>query len=97
MSTLVTVIDDYRTRYNGEPLAGDRCTLSDGSPGIIYMCCQSGDKQYFFCAPEELVDRRSYLESRTDSVSCLGSRTSSSENLSIVYPKWWINHGYQTD
>lgn len=71
---LVTVIEDYRLRTDQYPLPGDRCTLRDGSPGIITALTKVAGKWYYFTAPEWLVDRSSYLGEYREEGK--------------IYPKW---------
>lgn len=60
---IVTVINDYRLRRNGEPLPGDRVPLKDGSPGIV-VAVRKTETGYALClAPEPMIDRNKYLES----------------------------------
>jgi hypothetical protein len=62
---LITVVNDFRLRFNGEPLPGDRYPLKDGTPGIV-IGVRRTETGYAIClAPAALVDRNKYLEAGT--------------------------------
>lgn len=58
---LVTVIEDYRIRLNGEPLPGDYAPMKDGSRGVVTAVRRTPTGYALCVAPECTVDREKYL------------------------------------
>lgn len=57
----ITVTEDYRIRYNGDPLPGDHVTGKSGDGRVVISAWQEEGRWIVLTVSELMVDRRAYL------------------------------------